>query len=175
MRFTVAVIVIAAFLVLFLILHSARMPLAIVSSDPNIQVSSVVCTFGTNHVYYHGDTWDKIMDPLITRLNDTNAYRLRCNTDDQSTVIWVRFVHPDYGIIPAQTPPRGHPMRFHAKLTDTNGVVTPLQSVNASMQHYRRRFYVTGWAVPGKLETHQGSVIRIESTNGAEAVTLRVP
>jgi hypothetical protein len=43
------------------------------------------------------------------------------------------------------------------------------------MQHYQRKFYVMGWAVPGTLETHRGSLIRIESTNGTEAVTLRVP
>jgi len=108
------------------------------------------------------------MDPLETRLSNTNANRLRCNTDAPSTVIWARFEDDDYGI----KPPGGIPMRFQARLTNTNGGVTMLPAVNARMQHYQRKFYVTGWAVPGTLETHRGSLIRIESTNGTEAVTF---
>jgi len=159
---------------LILIYRRAQMPLAIVSSNPKMQVSTV-CTFGTNHVYYYGNIGNQIMDPLETRLSNTNANRLRCNTDAPSTVIWARFLDADYGIIPPQKPPSGIPMRFQARLTDSNGAVMMLPAVNARMQHYQRKFYVMGWTVPGVLEAHRGSLIRIESTNGTEAVTLRVP
>jgi hypothetical protein len=113
------------------------------------------------------------MDPLKTRLDDTNAYRLRCSTESQATVVWVRFVHPDYGIIPPLL--TGPPERFRAELTDSNGTTIPLQSVRVRMQSYQRGFYVAGWSVPGALETYRGNLIRISSTNGNEAVTLRVP
>jgi hypothetical protein len=49
----VAVILFVVLLILWPFLRPIRMPLAIVSFDTNIQVASVVCTFGTNHVYYY--------------------------------------------------------------------------------------------------------------------------
>ena len=168
--FFVALIVLAVgFIFVF---RRSQMSLAIVSSNPKVQVSTV-CTFGTNHVYFTGTIGNRILDPLETRLSDTNANRLRCNFDTPSTVIWARFVDADYGI----RPPRlvGPPVRFQARLTDTNSGVTMIPAVNARYQDYQRKFYVTGWVVRGALEAHRGSLIRIESTNGTEAVTLRVP
>ncbi len=166
--FTTSIVLLAGF-------RSARTPLVIVSSDPNVNVSSVVCTFGTNHVYYWGGAVDRLMDPLVTRLSDRNANRMWCRTREGTTVVWVRFVHPDYGIAPPQRPRIAPPGPFRAQLIGTNGAVTPLETVDALMQSYRHRFLVMGWEIAGQLEAHRGSQIRIEATNGIGSVTFRVP
>lgn len=160
---------------LFMAFRPTRMPLVVMSSDPNIHVSSVVCTVGTNHTYYYGDGMDRLMDPVIRRLEDTNANRLRCSTSENSTIVWLRFDHPDYGVVPLRGRPVGRLEPFRAQLIDTNGAVVPLQPVEVRMQHFQRRFVVMGWEVAGQLEGHRGSTIRIEATNRTGEVTLKVP
>jgi hypothetical protein len=66
------------------------------------------------------------------------------------------------------------PARFRASLTEGNGSTTNL-ALKSTMQHFRRQYYVAAWALPGPLNAHQGGTIRIERTNGTEAVTLRIP
>jgi len=147
----------------------------VVSSDPNIKVCSIVCTFGTNHVYYYGDSVDRLMDPLTTRFRDKDASRLRCSTPENSTVVWVRFVHPSYGVprfrgstvVPSTT--------FRAQMVDTNGAVILLQALDTLRQDFHSQSLIMGWEVAGKLEAHQGSTIRIEGTNGIGPIILRVP
>jgi hypothetical protein len=172
----VGAMVVLACIFLLLAFIRTRMPLVAISSDPNIHVSSVVCTVGTNHVYYHGDGMDRLMDPLISRLSDPNAYRLRCATTGSNTIVWVRFDHPDYGVIPAQGPPVPPPVApFRAQLIDTTGSVVPLSSVDVRLQHYRRRFLVMGWEIAGQLKDHRGSTLLIEAKNGTGAVSFKVP
>jgi hypothetical protein len=171
------IVLFAAGVTVFLLVRPVSMPLTIVSSGPDVRVVSIICTFGTNHVYYYGDGMDQIMDPITTRLGDTNAYRLRCATDQPSTVVWVRFTHLDYGVIPPRTSPAMPPIippRFRASLTEGSGATTNLE-LESTLQHFRRQFYVAAWALPGPLDAHQGGTIRIEFTKGTEAVTLRIP
>jgi hypothetical protein len=133
----------------------------------------VLCTFGTNHVCYHGDVADKVMDPLISRLHDTNVNRLHSSTLERSTVVWVGFSHPDFGVIPLQAPPKPL-LPYRAELIETNGTVTRLKAVSASMQHYRRKELVVGWEIAVGLEAHRGSMMHIEATNGIGSISLRV-
>jgi hypothetical protein len=149
---------------------------AIVSYNSNISISSIICTLGTNHVYYYGDAFDQILDPVITRLSDSNAYRLRCETTASNTVIWLRFVHPDYGITPPIAPGtwRDLPSPFRAELINTNGTKIPLNALGPRLQHFRRKFLVLAWEFPGFLEAHSGSTIQIQATNGTGTTTLRI-
>jgi hypothetical protein len=152
-------------------------PLTLISSATNVHVASIVCTFGTNHVYYYGSPLSKIMDPLETRLSTTNANRVRCTTDQNSTVVWVRFVGSEYGIIPPRNTagvPMVGPNRFRTSLMETNGIAIYLTPKN-TMQHFRQRFYVTSWELPGTLTDHHGGILRVEYTNGTEAATFQIP
>jgi hypothetical protein len=179
-RYVLLLIPVAVLLCL-LFSRSPSSPLVIVSSNANFGISAK-CTFGTNHVYYYGDSVDRILDPAIRRWSDTNAYRIRLYSDQPSTVIWVRLDHPDYAkppplvvtaIGPVRMPSGGQP-QWRARLINGVGSETVLER-KGSLQHYKGGYYVGGWLLPGSLEDHRGSVLHIESTNGMEVVTFRLP
>jgi len=71
-------------------------------------------------------------------------------------------------------PTAGAHRQFRARLMDAGGAETVLEQ-KGSLQHYKGGYYVGGWVLPGSLEDHRGSVLRIESTNRLEVVTFRVP
>jgi hypothetical protein len=152
-------------------------PLTLTSSATNVHVASIVCTFGTNHVYYYGNPLSKLMDPLETRLSTTNANRVRCTTDQDGTVVWVRFAGSEYGIIPPRTPagaPMVGPDRFRASLTETNGKAIFLTRKN-TMQHFRQKFYVQSWELPGSLTDHPGGIFQVDFVDGKTAATFQIP
>jgi hypothetical protein len=153
-----------------------------VSSDKKFDIS-VMCTFGTNHVYYYGDAVDRLFDPAIRRWSNTNAYRLRCQTDEPTTVVWVRLEHPDFAkppppvatpTGPVRWPTVGAHRQFRARLMDAGAAETILD-LKGSLQHYKGGYYVGGWLLSGSLKDHRGNVLHIESTNGTEVVTFRIP
>jgi hypothetical protein len=176
------VLVLGVCILLFVTVHSAKTPLVIVSSGPNIRVSSVVRTFGTIHWHSLGSTRDIALDWVSRVLHDlqwigpvhSRSSRTITFTPQKSTVIWVRLVHPGFGLVPSGRVVNTQPVRFVARLTNTNGVAAQLTDANGRYQDYRQKSVVAGWIVPGELESHLGSLIRIEFTNGNEAVTLRV-
>ena len=167
----------------FLFGHQRSDPFVIVSSDPKFEISAR-CTFGTNHIYYYGDLVDRMFDPaikLLSRDGNQYPYRLRHETTNPGTMVWVRCDHPDDGRWPTTvmaTPmgpvrtPVGRPSRFLGHWTDESGIKTLLEQKNF-LHHYKGGYFVGSWLLPGSLESHRGSVLRIESTNGAEIVTLR--
>ncbi len=159
------VLFVGSCVVLFQLARPAKPPLMIVSSDPKFRVS-IGCTVGTNHAYYIGGLWGRVPNPL------THKEYLRCNTDQKSTVIWVRFSHPSFGAVP--TTRKGPPQLFNVRLMRSGGEVVPLTVVDTGYQDFKHRYFVTGWVVPGPLEKYGGSLVRIESTNGNEVVTFRV-
>ena len=158
-------------------------PLVVVFSDTKFRISSR-CTFGTNHVSYYGDPVDRILDSALRRWSDTDAWqRLRYQSDQPCTVVWVRFDHPDYAKPPmvlVATPfgPVREPVlsrqEFRARLVKPTGGEIVLDPVG-SMEHYKRAFHVVGWRLTGSLEDHHGDRLCIESTNNLEVVTFRLP
>ena len=165
-----ALVLVAAVAILLLEFRGASMPLRITSSSPTLDVASMACTVGTNHAFSYGKIWER-NEPLTSV------------SQEKSTVIWVSLVRPDFGIVPPGrivTMPGGQrvlevddqPMPFRAQLKDINGVVTSLAGADSSSHSYKHRAWIMGWRVPGSLQS--GSTIRIEFTNGDEAVTFRV-
>ncbi len=153
----------------------ARPALRIVSSDPNIKVQSVLCTFGTNHTYYYGDKVDRLIDSLIPGRRDKNAAWLRWHTVENTTVVWVRLVHPSYGVPRFRGAAVAPPPLFHAKMVDTNGAVTILKTLDTFHQDFRSKSLLTGWELAGRVTAHSGGTIHIDGTNGIGSVILRVP
>ncbi len=162
----------------FQLLRPAKLPLTIVSLDPQMRISAR-CTVGTNHAYYVGGLWGRIRDPFprkVSTVPQGDASFLRSSTDEQSTVVWVRFVHPGFGV--GSSPRvigRGATELFRAHLTRTNGETVALAQIGTVHQNFRNRYFVTGWAMPGKLDSYRGALIQIEFTNGGEAVTFKAP
>lgn len=164
---------------LFLFLRSS--PLVTISSNAQFGITAT-CTFGTNHVYYYGDPVDRVLDPIIRRGSNTNAYRLRVQTTEVTTVVWVRLENPSFanppplvasatGLVRMPTPDALR--QFQARLIEVGG--DSLLDLKSSLQHYKGSYCVGGWLLPRSLQAHRDSVLRIESTNGAEIVTLRIP
>src|SRR5512136_3042973 len=85
-------ILLAACFALWMAFRPERPALAVVSTGPNIKVPSVVCTFGTNHMYYYGGAVDRLIDSLIPSRREKNAAWLRWHSARDSTVVWVRVV-----------------------------------------------------------------------------------
>jgi hypothetical protein len=162
----------------FALLLASRPPrpaLLLVSSEPNIKVSSIICTFGTNHVYYYGGKVDRLIDSLIPKRRDKNAAWLRWHSTENSTVLWVRFVHSSYGVPRFQGAAVVPPPLFRAQMVDTNGVVTRLQAIETFHQEFPSKSLIMGWEFAGQLKDHHRSTIRLEGTNGIGSVTLQVP
>ena len=182
-RYILVLVTIAVATLFVLLPRPGSSPLVVMSFDKKFGVSTL-CTFGTNHVYYYGDSLDRVFDPAFRRwkLVETNAYRLRYQSDHPATVVWVRFDHPDYAKQPplVATPagpvrlPAGGQPHFRARLINKAGAETVLDQVG-SMQHYKRGFYVEGWLLRGSLEDHRDDLLLIDSTNNMEVVTFRVP
>ena len=84
--------------VLILVLRPPRMPLDVLSTEPGLQVKSVACTFGTNHLYYYGNSLTRFADPILIPLIGLNVSRIPCTTETPSTVVWVRFALPEFAI-----------------------------------------------------------------------------
>jgi len=180
----VPVVVVGA---LALLWSSHPSPLPIVSSNARFGVT-LRCTFGTNHMHFYGGPLDGLLDPAITRLspNPNPPNRLSFDTADPSTALWVRVTHPDYGNVAARsvvvatpTGPARYPIgdipRFRALLrSPSTGAETTLER-KTGIQQFNKRCVISGFSLPGSLETHRGSVLRIESTNGEEVVTFRIP
>jgi hypothetical protein len=160
-----AVASVVSVLLLF-ILDTRQDRLSVMSADPGISIASIMYTLGTNHVYYYGDAFDRILDTAITR----------CKTSESNTVIWLRFEHPDYGIIPPMTPgaPRRPLAPFRAELIETNGTRAALRPMNPRLQSFRGKFLIMAWEVPGTLDSHSGSRIDICATNGTGSATLQI-
>ncbi len=153
--------------VLISVLRPPRMPLDVLSSEPGRQVKLVACTFGTNHLYYFGGAWDRLVDPILIRLVGPTVFRLPCATETPSTVVWVRFGSPEFRF---QT---NYSEMFRAEIEDTNGVVSVLKAGSRMM--FANDQYIIGWPLSGELASHRGDVIRVRSTNGNGAATFRVP
>jgi hypothetical protein len=158
--------------------------LSVVSANPQFRVLSC-CTVGTNHVYYYGDYMDRVLEPFIRGLRlKPQSVRMRYDTTTQTTMIWVRFQHPDYGKVPPNRtmatptgPVRtfvGPPPQFRARWIDQHGLTTNLDQ-KESFQSFHGKYCIGGWLLSGTLEDHHGSELHIASTNGTEVVTLRVP
>jgi hypothetical protein len=118
------------------------------------------------------------VDALKERFRRGTGPRTDCargKTRERSTVVWIRWDHPDYGLVPVQTDSRPQPVQppFRAQLINASGMSVPLKSV-ANLQHYRDKFVVIGWGIAQSLEDHKGSTIRIEALNGEEAALLMV-
>jgi hypothetical protein len=158
---------------LLLVFRPTRPALVVVSSDPRITVSSVLCTFGTNHMYCYEGTADRITDWLIPSRLDKNAAWLHWHTSENSTVVWVRFVHPSYGVPRFRGAAIVPPSVFTAHIIGTNGAVTLLKSLDTCHQDFHSQSLVTGWEMPGQLKAHSGSTIRVDEANGIGSV--RVP
>jgi hypothetical protein len=190
-RWGAALVLLAVVAILLLEFRRGSMPLRIISSSPTLHIAFMACTVGTNHIFYYGRVWDRAGDAFERWRRKRNhiaetpfeGQKLYSVSQEKSTVIWVSLVHPDFGIVPPgqiiTTPggdsvfrPRGEPMPFQAQLKDTNGVVTWLTGADSCSHSYKERAWITGWKVPGALQS--GSTIRIELTNGDEAVTFRV-
>jgi hypothetical protein len=169
------VVLLAACFALLVVFRPPRPALLVVSSEPKIKVASVVGTFGTNHVYYYGGKTDRLLDSLIPRRRNRNAAWLRWHSAENSTVLWVRLVHPSYGVPRFRGAAVVPPPLFRAQMVDTNGVVTPLQALETFHQEFQSESLIMGWELAGQLKDHHGSTIRIDGTNGIGSVTLQVP
>ena len=179
-------ILLFAYIFVLIAYRPKHMPLVVISSAPRIDLSSVVCTAGPKHEYYYGNVFTRLMDPLLRRLNP-NACRLSWTT--YNTVVWCRFDHLDFGVLPTSRPLFGLDIPsisahlldtngtviLYAQLIDANGAVSRLQRVSARILDRRRKYLVNAWEVPGQLEAHRGSTIRIEANNGIGTVILKVP
>jgi hypothetical protein len=191
-RCGVAIFVLAVCIALLVAGRLIKTPLQVVSSGSTTRVVSVACTFGTNHEYFYGGFGYKAVDSIARVLEkirnlpvNADAHRLRSSTLKTSTVVWVRFQSPSFGlalgrVVPSPLAGMGPvfqsgpvPVRFLAQLKDIHGVVTTLADSDSRCQDFKHQTYITGWTVPGSLQS--GSTIRIESTNGDEVVTFRVP
>ncbi len=138
LRGCVAAILLALLgLLVFQLLRPAKLPLTIVSFDPQMRISAR-CTVGTNHAYHIGGLWG--WDPFPrkeTTVPQGDANFLRCSTDEQSTVIWVRFDHPGFGV--ASSPRvigsgRRRTELFRAQLTRSNGETVALAQIGTSIK-----------------------------------------
>ena len=173
-------VVAVALLVLFVLRQSA---LPVLASDPNFGVTTTI-TVGTNHVYYYGDTIQSIFDPVITRLSDTNAYRLRKETSQPSTMIWIRLKHPDFRLGPSVLiPGPSGPVRknldrapaFRAILKDPTGKETVLER-SPALHHFKQKVVVGGYLLPGPLDPWRGGTLLLESpTNREPIASFRIP
>jgi hypothetical protein len=180
-RYVLLVIALAALLLGAPFLLRESSPLVAISSNKAFVVSSL-CTFGTNHLYYYGDPIQRVFDPAITRLSDTNANRLFFKTTNATTAIWVRLKNPAFAqrpplvMTPAGPTPRPSPTAHHkytAHLIE-RGADTPLE-LKTSLIHYKGSYYVGGWLLSGSLADHPGALLRVEEATGPEIVTFRIP
>ncbi len=168
-------ILLVSCLALLVVSRPARPALVVVSSDPGIKVSSVACTFGTNHMYSYEGNADRIIDSLIPGRREKNAAWLSWHTSQNTTVVWVRFVHPSYGIPRFRGAAVVPPPLFRARMADTNGAVTVLKALETFHQDFHSKSLLVGWEIPGQLRAHSGATIHVDGTNGIGSVTLRVP
>ncbi len=147
-------ILLASCLAFLLASRPARPALLTVSSDPNIKVQAVLCTFGTNHTYYYGDKVDRLIDSFIPGRREKNAAWLRWHTAENSTVAWVCLVHPSYGVPRFRGSPVAPPPLFRAKMVDPDGAVTILKTLDTFQQDFRSKSLLTGWELAGRLTAH---------------------
>lgn len=180
LRFLVLLAVAAIVLLVPFVLRRSALP--VLAFDPNFRITTTI-TLGTNHVYYYGDAVQRVFDPIITRLNNTNAYRLRQETPQPSTVIWIRLKHPDFRqgpsvLVPTPTGPvrknLGGPPTFRAVLKDPAGKETILEWT-AALHHFKQRIVVGGYLLPDSLDALRGHTLLLESTNREAIATFRIP
>lgn len=172
-RHVLLLTLVALIMACLLYLLSPSNRLVIVSSNANFKISAK-CTFGTDHVYFYGYDLDNFLDPAIKRWTDTNAYRLRYHSDQESTVVWVSLIQGD-DAKPSSRMPLGGYSQLRARLINEAGKETVLARKG---KHYRPQstggYYIEGWSLPGSLEDHRGSVLHIESPDGISIVIFRV-
>ena len=168
-----------AVVVLFSLRRSEALPVLV--SNPKFAIETTI-TFGTNHVYYYGDAVQRVFDPVITRVSDTNAYRLRHQTTQASTLIWIRLKHSDFSATPAliATPsgpvrkPVGRIPEFRAVLKDPTGGETVLERSEV-VQQFKQAVIIGGYLLPKPLHTYRGGTLRLESGDREEIATFRIP
>jgi hypothetical protein len=156
--------------------------LPVLTSNPDFGIQTTI-TVGTNHVYHYGDAIDHVFDPVITRLSDTNANRLRHETPQPSTMLWIRLKHPDFGTGPTAllATPTG-PVRvslgriadFRAILKNAAGAETILERSPVS-QHFKQKIIIGGYLLPGPLDLYHGGTLLLQSTNREDVATFRIP
>lgn len=126
-------------------------------------------------MYYYGGKMNRLIDSLIPKRRDKNAAWLHWRSADNTTVLWVRFAHPSYGVPRSRGAAVVPPPLFRAQMVDINGVVTPLEALETFHQEFQSQSLIMGWELAGELKDHHGSTIRIDGTNGIGSVTLQVP
>jgi hypothetical protein len=131
--FVVAAILGLVCVFLFMGTRTVRAPLVAMPTTSPIQLSSLDVTVGTNHSYYHGAS-SELLDSLAARLTRSTGNRLRWATSESATVVWMRFQHRDFGVMPLRGQPPHH-TRFSAQLIEPSGVVAPLRIISTSA-HY---------------------------------------
>ena len=177
-----SVLVVVAFIAGGLWYDSQGGPFIVVSAKPKLSVT-YLRTEGTNHRYYYGGFLNRIIDPIERRLVP-GANRLGFITTNKTGVLWVRLAHSDFGNIPpmrfvtagtkAFPIPAGPTVEFRAEWVDSSGAKTELARIPTCAQNFRGRFWLGGWFLPDNIESHRGTCIHIESTNGTELATFRV-
>jgi hypothetical protein len=95
----------------------------------------------------------------------------------------VRLDHKDFARLPplvptanglVRMPARGAHPQFRARLVNEAGDETVLNQ-KRRLRHYKGGYYLGGWLLPGPPGACRGDVLHIESTNGTEVVTFRLP
>lgn len=145
-----------------------RTPLMVVATEPGFQVTSVACTYGTNHLFYSGNPLTRFADPILVPLIGRYVCQIPLATKTPSTVVWVRFKNPGFGV------PGNHFTEIRTEFENPSGAVSTLKA-GIQMTSSRERDFLLCWALPNNPETHRGSLIRIRYTNGNVAATFRLP
>jgi len=71
--------------------------------------------------------------------------------------------------------PIGDIPRFRVLLRNLSTGAETMLERKQGIQLFKERAVISGYLLPGRLEDYRGSFLRIESTNGEEVVTFRIP
>ena len=155
----------------------------VVSYGPGVTRASARCSFGTNHVFFVGTLWDKLVGPLEATLNPRAKRALEFGTEAPATMLWISYVHPENGYpvgfakgrvtagapLPAVFRPPTLRAQWVTAAGDTNDLVQ-----RTCGRHYPQNLCYSAWIIPGRIEDQSGGRIRLEFTNGVEVAVFRL-